>query len=518
MLVYFFAGALYTLLNRGETGAGSIVPGYNPARPISDFKFPVLPGSTTHFGSEGIDAALSSGSKYYFFKDNYYVRATQIQPGEPNTITQDFTEAHPISEWGFCDGFGKNGIDSALWSGPVTYFFSGTEYIRVTRGEDDFGNGCDPGYPKSIEDIWDWPGDFGTKVKAALPSGLVDYFFHENGYIRVNRGIELDGYLDGGYPNYNAHAAWGFPDDFATNGPDAALYAGGEFQPEPAGGLSSNNNYFLADAGKNLMGVTVTIDIDDDLVSTSDGFGFQLNAFSPLVTDQTAAWGQQMIVLSPRGTNQLQGWIFHYNDAWDVSFDQKVTLATLPAVNTIKGGSQVTITVLNDASTGKVTGATFGYTPAGGSAVAPQTINILGHNLESGQPATTAYMQPIVTFSLDIVADYSTSPNPPYGNAVLTGGEGSITYSAAGGQPLTAFTTIPTQYTRAAGTGETANTVYAPLPGGRAIDVSQLWGMTPPVPVDLSGLVGAQPQVVHNVTTFHLPAPGAGKRAVDWSA
>ena len=31
----------------------------------------------------------------------------------------------PISNWNWPSGFGENGIDAALWSGTVSYFFSG---------------------------------------------------------------------------------------------------------------------------------------------------------------------------------------------------------------------------------------------------------------------------------------------------------------------------------------------------------------------------------------------------------
>ena len=51
----------------------------------------------------------------------------------------------------------------------INYFFSGREYIRVTRGETDVGS-MDPGYPAPISK-WNW-GDFGANgIDAALYSG-----------------------------------------------------------------------------------------------------------------------------------------------------------------------------------------------------------------------------------------------------------------------------------------------------------------------------------------------------------
>jgi hypothetical protein len=70
-----------------------------------------------------------------------------------------------IASWG-CGGFGAKGIDAALYSGSKCYFFAGGEYIRVTRGATGAGK-VDPGYPKPIS-TWGW-GAFGAQgIDAAL--------------------------------------------------------------------------------------------------------------------------------------------------------------------------------------------------------------------------------------------------------------------------------------------------------------------------------------------------------------
>jgi hypothetical protein len=138
---YFFSGPWYIRVTRGDTGPGTQDPGY--PKPISAWGWP------KGFGSGGIDAALYSGSKCYFFKGPWYVRVTR---GTEGPGSQDFDDKHHISEWGWPDGFGSGGIDAALWSGPVTYFFSGQSYIRVLRGDDDFGT-PDGG----IQPLSDWP-------------------------------------------------------------------------------------------------------------------------------------------------------------------------------------------------------------------------------------------------------------------------------------------------------------------------------------------------------------------------
>ena len=215
---YFFSGDRYIRVTRGDTGAGTVDPGY-PASIASawgwpgDFDAPV----------QGIDAALYSGSKTYFFAGARYLRVTRgdtgagtVDPGYPASIA---------SAWGWPDGFGRDGIDAALYSGSKTYFFSGDRYIRVTRGDTGAGT-VDPGYPASIASAWGWPDGFGRDgIDAALYSGSKTYFFSGDRYIRVTRGDTGAGTVDPGYPASIA-SAWGWPDGFGRDGIDAALYSG----------------------------------------------------------------------------------------------------------------------------------------------------------------------------------------------------------------------------------------------------------------------------------------------------
>jgi hypothetical protein len=79
----------------------------------------------------------------------------------------------------------------------VTYFLKGNQYIRATRGEAGFGNSGDPGYPKTVEGGWGWPAPFANGVKGAPPSGLkCNFFFSGTEYIRVSRGLELAGFIE----------------------------------------------------------------------------------------------------------------------------------------------------------------------------------------------------------------------------------------------------------------------------------------------------------------------------------
>ena len=156
------------------------------------------------FGSGGIDAALYSGSKCYFFKGDRYIRVTC---GDVGAGTVDPGYPAPISNWGWPGGFGSGGIDAALYSGSKCYFFKGDRYIRVTRG--DVGAGTvDPGYPAPISN-WGWPGGFGSGgIDAALYSGSKCYFFKGDRYIRVTRGDVGAGTVDPGYPAPISNWGW----------------------------------------------------------------------------------------------------------------------------------------------------------------------------------------------------------------------------------------------------------------------------------------------------------------------
>ena len=193
---YFFRGNRYLRVTRGDAGPGIVDSGY-PA-PISNWGWP------GGFGASGIDAALYSGSKCYFFKGNQYIRVTR---GDVGAGTVDPGYPAPISNWGWPGGFGSSGIDAALYSHTKCYFFKGIQYIRVTRG--DVGPGTvDPGYPAPISN-WGWPSGFGSSgIDAALYSHTKCYFFRGDQYIRVTREDTGPGTVDPGYPAPLSNWGW----------------------------------------------------------------------------------------------------------------------------------------------------------------------------------------------------------------------------------------------------------------------------------------------------------------------
>jgi streptogramin lyase len=210
MPFYFFSGHRYIRVTREELGPGSVDRGY--PKPISEWGW-------GDFGKHGISAALYSGPVDYFFSGSHYIRVTRGETG-PGVVDPGYPK--PISDWGWGE-FGKHGIDAALYRGPVDYFFSGSSYIRVTRGETGHGV-VDPGYPKPISE-WGW-GEFGKDgISAALYSGPVDYFFSRSHYIRVTRRETGPGTVDPGYPKPISDWGWG---EFGEKGISAALFSGFE--------------------------------------------------------------------------------------------------------------------------------------------------------------------------------------------------------------------------------------------------------------------------------------------------
>jgi hypothetical protein len=450
MIDYFFSGAEYIRVTRGDTGPGTVDPGYPKSISVWGWG---------EFGKHGIDAALYSGSKCYFFEGNQYIRVTRgvegagsVDPGYPKSI----------SVWGWGE-FGANGIDAALWSGTKCYFFAGDHYIRVTRGDTGAGT-VDSGYPRPIS-VWDW-AEFGSSgIDGALYSGSRCYFFSGRDYVRVSRSEVGAGLLNAGYPlPITSHWSWG---EFGANGIDAALYSGGPLVAPPSGGLVSNDNYFLADNGNDLTDVSATIMIDTDVASTANGWSVQLNAYSEQSSKVTTD-AQQFVIYASPGDTQLWARI----DNWD--FPDEIIRADQALVNlpspTLKAGYEFKIVLHNDGQ-GNITGATYYAWDETGSLLGETTIEIVGQTLRTtGQAATAANLAPIVAFTFDIGGDYGGS------TATFSEGNGTVTYSAA--QSLTALSSEPSYCTFDGGTVENGNIAFGPLPQVASSTVTQAFVTT----------------------------------------
>jgi len=214
----------------------------------------------------------------------------------------------------------------------------------------------------------------------------------------------------------------------------------------PSSGLGSNSNYFLDCNCGDMTGVTVNINVQQDITG-SDGFGFQLNAYSAK-SDFDAAQ-QYLIYLSPHSNPPTLTCMV---DNWTASNSQicnnQVGFATL-ASHTLPAGYRLTIALTAD-SNGNITGATYTAYNNQGASIGSHTITIL--NL-SGM--TQSDLAPIVAFQLNFV-DYLNG-----GNTVLSSGAGTINYSAS--KPMTVLSSAPSCVDWDYITLETANSEYGGL-------------------------------------------------------
>jgi hypothetical protein len=254
--------------------------------------------------------------------------------------------------------------------------------------------------------------------------------------------------MDPGYPAPISNWNWG---SFGASGIDAALYSGGPLASPPAAGLGSNSNYLLYSPGAQsgacnyLTGVTVAIDADDAIVG-SDGFGFQLNAYSARGDYDGAQ--QYLIYLSPTSQPaQLTCMVDNWQSTQKQLVNDQVELATLSS-HELPAGYQLVISLTNDSS-GNITGANYSVLGEKGQTLGSKTISL-------PSLAAAADLAPIVAFQINFVGYLNGE------NTTLSSGGGTITYTAS--EPLTALNVEPQCVDWDYSTEETANSAYGELP------------------------------------------------------
>jgi len=244
----------------------------------------------------------------------------------------------------------------------------------------------------------------------------------------------------------------------------------------PSEGLGSNFNYFLADGGNAITGLNVKITFAEPLISTSNGFGFQLNGYAQELSgapSTTPNW-QQYVVFSEPGDKELFGIIDNWKGTVPAGTDAQIinsesTITSLKTANTIPAGATINITPTTN-SANVITGVKYTYTPPSGAAVSQSVtlsnLPVYGTN----NKVTSAYESPISALTFNIVGDYNGN------NGVFSSGSGTIVYTA--NQPLTVLTNEPSYTAFQDGTGETANTVYGKLPKSGSTSITQTWSIS----------------------------------------
>ncbi len=252
----------------------------------------------------------------------------------------------------------------------------------------------------------------------------------------------------------------------------------GTVQP-PSGGLVGYSNYNLYSNCQNLTGVSVTIDVIEEMVAIpsassaagmqSNGIGFQFNCLPR--SGGSIVWQQYIMVVSRTGENLRWGvnnWNTNPADT-DGIIDQGGNLATLPSpfaagYSSIPAGYRFEIALNNDAGD-NIIGATFSmYDQNGALVFQPETVVLTSLTDVNGNQITAADLSPIVDVDLVIVG---------YANGAATTlvrGAGTITYRAA--NSLTALNTFP-PCTLGVNTAESSNVRYGLLNSSASTQIVQ---------------------------------------------
>jgi hypothetical protein len=199
---------------------------------------------------------------------------------------------------------------------------------------------------------------------------------------------------------------------------------------------------------------------------TEDGFGFQLNAYSP--PGALCAWQQYIIALFGA---ELTGWAYNWagnGEMLNTLLQNTVDLTTLPNV-TIPAGYSLQISLAND-NDGNVVAATYVVVDNLGNTQANVTQELLAI-----QGVTSADLAPITAFELDLVGPYNGE------SAVLSSGAGTITYEAT--SLLTVLNQEPSCTETPVITAETANSFYGLLPAASSNTFTQSFNVSTAAPM-----------------------------------
>ena len=220
----------------------------------------------------------------------------------------------------------------------------------------------------------------------------------------------------------------------------------------PGQGLRSNSNYKLYNNCKPLVGVTIIIDVTQEIVAKSSsgstlGFSFQLNCYSPL-NHQVA---YQQFVLGLLGSDlqyNIQGGVKSGAPLFNVGY---AGLTSLPSAK-IPAGYQLTIGFATQDTL--VSKAFFIVRDEAGKTLTNQTVVMSSID---GVPPPSVGSAPVVAFELNLVG-------PENGeSAVLSSGAGTITYITEE-HSLTVLSELPSCADTRGETTEKANSVYGILP------------------------------------------------------
>jgi hypothetical protein len=241
-----------------------------------------------------------------------------------------------------------------------------------------------------------------------------------------------------------------------------SVFVVGDSVPPPADGLHGKSNYIFDAGGANFERLQATLYFETDLVSISNGAGFQLNCFSPVAGSTDGILVQQF------GFQMLSDDdIYAFVETWTSSGPQiySTFFVTSTSSQTIAAGSSFAVTLTTDGNN-VVTEVTFAATINGVSFPVPSK------DLESltptPAPGTDTDLAPINAFTFNIVGDDG-------GNtAVFSSGSGYVVFEASNAiGPLSDFpSNVAGAYTT-----EDGNSVYDQMEDDSETAIAQYWSV-----------------------------------------
>ena len=268
-------------------------------------------------------------------------------------------------------------------------------------------------------------------------------------------------------------------------GPDTALlhrlygdFADNFLVESPALGLASYSNYIMNNvvggSCQAIQGLSVEIDVLEDIVSSSvnfgaKGFAFQLNceSISPCGSPDSGKTGWQQYVITLWGPSLIgivNNWI---NNSSTYSLVQYDGLLTLPKF-TLQKGFKLTIELVYDQNA-NVVGVIYSAFNPKGKRVAHRK-----RMISSVPNAKYLGVAPIGSFQLVLVGPISGA------DSTLSSGSGTFTYNSS--TPIRPGTAFPGCVAGATTTAESANSVYGLMPDQRDREFVQDFSVSTPAP------------------------------------
>lgn len=262
---------------------------------------------------------------------------------------------------------------------------------------------------------------------------------------------------------------------------------------QPTAVLEDTGQYVLvpADPTKNLTGITITLDIIEDLVAES--FSVQINGNPPYPAPKGAAWQSQLWM--QYGLFMQNNGLFLFTQWYPIGKPPFPGPLRTPSVqessptsmlqlknNTVPAGTQIVLTLITDSKnndyatgiSGKVfdkSGSPIG-TPNTWSAIGQPTWSGTGSGATpNGLPLQESDLAPVGAFQVVVVGDPDTG-----GHSHFTAGMGTITVACT--PDISAQLSWPSP--AGEGTGETSNCYYGKVQVGYLPQIAQPFGLPSP--------------------------------------